>query len=189
MPASDFVRAARLEDVDRVVAIQVAAWRVAYSPALSEAVLEELASEEAAKQFREQWHDAVASPPSSRHRLLVATSEREVVGFASLGPARDPDRWPGTDAEIYALYVDPERAGQGHGSRLLNAAVDHLVDDGFRAAHVWVMERGDPLRRFLEASGWRADGARRELDAGAAVPMARLHAGIGEQAGGAAAGT
>lgn len=178
---SAFVRAAREADVPAVVRIQVAGWRTDFAELLPAPVLDEVTGEEAAEQFRAQWHAAVTQPPSSRHRLLVATHERAVVGFTAIGPAIDPDRWPGTDAEIYALHVAPEHLREGHGSRLLNAAVDHMVDDRFSAVYVWVPEAETALGRFLAASGWRPDGARRELDAGAGtIPMVRMHAAIGE---------
>ncbi|GAA3754927.1 GNAT superfamily N-acetyltransferase [Spinactinospora alkalitolerans] len=158
--------------------IQVAAWQEMYGSVLPGPVLAELTGDEAGERFREQWLASVERPPTSRHRLLVATDERAVVGFAAIGPAEDADRWPGTDAEVYALHVHPDHPRRGHGSRLLNAAVDHLLDDGFHAVYVWVLETGNPLRDFLEAAGWRPDGARRELDMGARVAMVRLHAAI-----------
>ncbi|MDA8372142.1 MAG: GNAT family N-acetyltransferase [Nocardiopsaceae bacterium] len=179
MSTQRFVRSARAGDISAVVDIQVAAWQSMYGAALPGSVLAELAGEEAGLRFREQWRAAVESPPTSRHRVLVATDDRAVAGFTALGPAEDADRWPGTDAELYALHVHPDHVGAGHGSRLLNAAVDHLVDDGFHTVHAWVLESENPLRGFLEAVGWRPDGARRELDVGAPLPMIRLHAAIG----------
>ncbi|MDA0566869.1 GNAT family N-acetyltransferase [Streptomonospora sp. S1-112] len=178
MSTDRFVRSAREADIATVVEVQVAAWRSMYGPLLPEAVLAEIGGEEAAARFREQWLAAVRTPPTSRHRLLVATDHRAVVGFAAVGPAEDPDRWPATDAEVYALHVHPDHVGAGHGSRLLNAAVDHLVDDGFSLAVLWVLEPANPLRSFAEAAGWRPDGATRELDLGAPLPMVRLHAAI-----------
>jgi ribosomal protein S18 acetylase RimI-like enzyme len=173
-----FVRSARAEDVEAVVGVQVAAWAAVYGDRLPAGALAEMTGAEARERFAAQWRAAVEHPPSSRHRVLVATEERAVAGFAAVAPAGDPDLWPGTDAEILALHVLPDRARRGHGSRLLNAVVDHLVDDGFRTAVVWVAESDDPLRPFLEATGWRADGARRELDLGRPLPMVRLHAAI-----------
>lgn len=161
--------------------IQVAAWQSMYADVLPPAVLAELAGAEAGERFREQWRGSLESPPTSWHRLLVSTERRTVVGFAALGPAGDPDRWPATDAEVYALHVDPDHIRLGHGSRLLNAAVDHLTDDGFRTVHVWTLEAPNPLRSFIEATGWSPDGARRELDVGERVAMIRFHAAISEQ--------
>jgi len=173
-----FVRSARVEDVEAIVDVQVAAWLETYRELLPEAVLAELSGAEARAAFVARWRAAVESPPTSRHRLLVATDEGAVAGFAAFGPAQDADRWPGTDAEIYALHVAPDRVRRGHGSRLLHAVVDHLLDDGFQAVYVWTLEQQNALRTFVEQAGWAADGARRELDMGTVVPMVRLHAAI-----------
>ncbi|MGH3153671.1 MAG: GNAT family N-acetyltransferase, partial [Streptosporangiaceae bacterium] len=140
-------------------------------------------SEEASEAFRDRWREAITKPPTSRHRVLAAVTgapEREVAGFASVGPATDADRWPGTDAEIYEFRVSPERTGQGHGGRLLHAAADTLVSDGFHTMSTWVLEADLAVRRFLESAGWAADGARGELDVGTAVPVVRLHTAISE---------
>jgi ribosomal protein S18 acetylase RimI-like enzyme len=61
------------------------------------------------------------------------------------------------------LVVDPAHGRQGHGSRLLAAAVDLLREDGFTHVFTWVPSTDDPLRRLLIESGWAADGARRTL--------------------------
>jgi ribosomal protein S18 acetylase RimI-like enzyme len=179
-----FVRPARTADVNTVVDIQVASWRAVYGALLPDEVSEALGGGEARERFREQWTAALESPPTSRHRLVVATDEvegvRTVAGFAAFGPAGDPDLWPATDAEVFALHVDPARVRQGHGSRLVNACVDHLAEEGFTTLHVWVPEADNALRAFFEASGWRADGARREIDMGRLLPMVRLHAAISQ---------
>ena len=44
----------------------------------------------------------------------------------------------------------------------------------------WALEADTALRRFLESSGWAADGARGELDVGASVQIVRLHTTISE---------
>ena len=133
--------------------------------------------------WRERWLEAITNPPSSRHRVLVAVDEappREVVGFVSLGPATDADRWPGTDGELYELRVDPERTGLGHGSRLLHAAADTLAEDGFHTVSIWALAADSTLQRFLESSGWALDGARAEMDVGVSVSVVRLHTRISE---------
>ncbi|MDE3720015.1 GNAT family N-acetyltransferase [Nocardiopsis sp. N85] len=182
MSGAQFVRPARAADVGTVVDLQVASWREVYRALLPPEVIGELAGEEARESFRAQWSAALESPPTSKHRLVVATDEndgvRSVVGFAAFGPAGDPDLWPATDAEVFALHVDPELTRRGHGGRLLNASVDHLVEDGFTTVHVWVPEADNALRTFFESSGWAADGARREIDLGSTLPMVRLHAAI-----------
>jgi ribosomal protein S18 acetylase RimI-like enzyme len=181
--AAGFVRAAREGDAGDVTRVQVASWRACFAGIVPPGLLGELTGEEAAAAWRDRWREAITSPPTSRHRVLAAvtgTAPREVVGFVSAGPATDADRWPGTDAEIYEFRVAPDRTGQGHGSRMLQAAVDMLVDDGFHTVSTWALEADGILRRFLEAAGWAADGARGELDVGVSVPVVRLHTAISE---------
>jgi ribosomal protein S18 acetylase RimI-like enzyme len=178
-----FVRPARASDADHLARVQVASWRSGLAGIVPPDLLGELTSGEAEGVWRDRWREAIANPPTSRHHVLAAVTEalpREVVGFVSAGPATDADRWPGTDAEIYELRVSPERTGQGHDSRLVHAAADTLVGDGFQTVSIWVLEADAGLRRFLESSGWAADGARGELDAGVSVPVVRLHTAISE---------
>ncbi len=178
-----FVRPAREADAGDLARVQVASWRCGLAGVVPPALLAELTSEEASALWRDRWREAIASPPTSRHHVLAAVHgalPREVVGFASAGPATDADRWPGTDAEIYEFRVSPERTRQGHGGRLLHAVADTLVSDGFRTMSAWVLAADAALRDFLAAAGWAADGARAELDVGTPVPVIRLHTTISD---------
>jgi ribosomal protein S18 acetylase RimI-like enzyme len=196
--AGGFVRPARAGDADALTRVQVASWGCRLAAVVPAELLSELTGEEASAIWRDRWREAISNPPTSRHRVLVAVSDaaapppaapsppvarsaaREVVGLVSAGPATDADRWPGTDAEIYEFRVQPDLTGQGHGSRLLQAAADTLVSDGFRTAFTWVLQADLDVRRFLESAGWAADGARGELEVGVSVPVVRLHTRLSE---------
>lgn len=196
MSGQDFVRAARESDAAAVARIQVECWRTGYAGIIPDEVLAELTSEEAADRWRERWAEAIAKPPTSRHRVLVATTsesstggatepapaggrpDRVIAGFASAGPASDEDRWPATDAELYELHVAPGRTGQGHGGRLLHAVADNLAEDRFAQVSAWILEADTAMQRFLETAGWGADGAHSHLDMGARVPIVRLHTAL-----------
>jgi GNAT superfamily N-acetyltransferase len=181
-----FVRDARESDAADLVRVQVASWRCVYASVVPDPLLAEISGPEAVTAWEERWREAITSPPTSRHRVLVAVTDgagsgsREITGFASAGPATDQDRWPGTDAELYELRVLPEQTGHGHGGRLLHAVADKLVEDGFHTACTWALESDAALRGFLESSGWAPDGARAELDVGVRVPAVRLHTRISE---------
>lgn len=176
------VRLATVRDAPAVAATQSAAWHDAFAGTLPPAVLDQLRGPVAVA----QWRAAVLTPPSPRHRLLVAVTGEEVVGFAALAPSEDPDLDPADDAEIVALSVQPAHLRAGHGSRLVNAAVDQLRESGFRTAHVWLAESDSRLREFLEGAGWGDDGARRSLDLhgdeAVVVRQLRLGSTIGDQA-------
>jgi ribosomal protein S18 acetylase RimI-like enzyme len=184
--AAGFVRPARAADADDLARIQVASWLSCFDGIVPSDVLASLTDSEAVAVWRDRWREAITNPPTSRHRVLVAVGDagdsaaREVTGFASAGPAGDGDRWPGTDAEIYEFRIFPERTGQGHDGRLMHAAADTLVADGFRTVSIWVLEADASFREFLESGGWAADGARGELDVGSRVPVVRLHTAISE---------
>lgn len=188
MTGAGFVRAAREADAAALTQVQVASWREGYAGIVPAELLDELTGEEAAVAWQARWREAIISPPTSRHRVLVAVSEvaesgfsgRQVVGFASAGPATDSDRWPATDAELYELRILPEQTRHGHGGRLLHAVAETLADDGFHTACTWALEADAALRSFLESAGWATDGARAELDVGIRVPTIRLHTAISE---------
>lgn len=203
MSAEAFVRAARAGDAEDLARIQTASWRAGYAGLVPAPVLAELTTAGAEHKWREQWQASVAKPPTSRHRVLVAVETADgpsgqgrgddsrgtdrqngslkhtVAGFASFGPAIDPDLWPATDAELYELRVHPEYTGRGHGSRLLNAVAGTVAQDGFHTLSAWVLEADSTLRGFLASAGWAPDGARRELDMGSPVPQIRVHAAVG----------
>ena len=129
------------------------------------------------------WRQSLGRPADARHRVLVALERNRVVGFALTGPAEDPDCDPVADGALAEMTLDPAERGKGHGSRLLQAAVDTLVADRFTRAVTWLLASDDDQRRFLTEAGWAADGAHRELDLDGSgettVKQVRLHTAIG----------
>ncbi len=155
----DSVRLARTSDVDEIARVQVASWRSAYAGLLPTEVLDALAPDEIAW----EWGRALLQP--GPHRLLVAIGgEGQVVGAAAVGPGVDPDA--AGAGEISLLAVDPDHWRQGHGSRLLQASVDHLVGAGHREALMWVPLDDEPRRAFLQSAGWGPDTAYRDREIG-----------------------
>lgn len=158
MSEPDRVRLARTSDVDDVARVQVRAWRTAYDGILPAEILASLDESDIAL----EWGRALLQP--GRSRLLVALNEDRVVGAAAIGPSTDPDA---LDAgEIGLLVVDPAEWRRGHGSRLLAACVDLLVEMGFREALTWMPLSDEPRRAFLQSAGWGPDSAFRDLEVG-----------------------
>lgn len=155
----DSVRLARTSDVDDVARVQVAAWRAAYTDVLPDPVLASLDTDEIAW----EWGRALLQP--GPHRLLVAIGrEGQVVGAAAVGPCTDPDA--AGSGEISLFVIDPEHWREGHGSRLLQASVDHLVGSGYREATTWVPLADEARRGFLQSAGWGPDTAYRDREVG-----------------------
>ena len=178
-PTSDVsVRVAWADDAPAIAGVQARAWRTSYSSLLPAEVLAGLDEDAVAA----AWHGALTRPGDARNRVLVALERNTVVGFTVCSPAADPDCDPISDGELSELTVDPARRGEGHGSRLLQAAADTLGADRFTRAVTWAIATDDDLRAFLAGAGWAPDGAHRELDldgsGSTVVKQVRLHTAL-----------
>jgi len=176
-PSADVsVRIAWADDAEAIAAIQARAWATAYAGLLP------AAGDLRQADFAQLWRDALTRPADARHRALVALERNRIVGFAITTPATDPDSDPVDDAELMEFTIDADERGKGHGSRLLQAAVDTMAADRFTRSVTWLVAGDDALRRFLTDAGWAADTAHRTLDldgTGATqVSQVRLHTAL-----------
>src|SRR5262245_59423198 len=144
-PGADVsVRVAWVDDAPAIAQVQLRAWPELYAGLVpAEAIASGPDAEEAAAAA---WAEALQEPGDARNRALVALERDRVDGFASTGPAPDPDRDPVADAELRELTVLPDERGKGHGSRLLQAAADTMAADRFSHAVTWVVAGDDALR-------------------------------------------
>jgi GNAT superfamily N-acetyltransferase len=173
-----YVRVARADDSGEIARVQLTTWQVAYHRFIPRSVIDQLDSD----WLTGQWHDAVASPPTSQHRVLIAVEQAEKpgtkpvpayrVGFAASGPADQTALAPDENhnslsngvVAVTELMVEPRWGRRGHGSRLLSASVDYWRSDGFHTAVAWAFRDDAATVSFLTASGWAPDGAARALD-------------------------
>ena len=183
--ALGFVRPARPEDAAEIARIQLTTWRTAYRRMFPAHVLANLDEAYLAR----GWAEAIGTPPSARHRVLIAVEQGDaashVVGFAAAGPADEhalaPEEPPLPDdvAAVTDLLVEPRWGRRGHGSRLLSAVVDLWREDGFDTAVAWAYDRDVATRKFLTSAGWALDGMTRSLDVDdLLVPQVRLHTAL-----------
>ncbi|MFX0537981.1 N-acetyltransferase family protein [Ornithinimicrobium sp. Y1847] len=155
------VRTARPTDAPAVGLVQAFVWQDAYADLLAQEVLDQLSG----PRFGNAWRRSLESPPTPRHRLLVATAGPQVVGYVSLGPAEpEPGLEEGHTGMLFDGGVHPEGRGAGHGSRLLNAAIDTLRagDDELESVAVWTLADAEGTRAFLQSAGFEPDGAYRD---------------------------
>ncbi len=155
--ADSSARIARASDAPAVGLVQAAVWRAAYGHVLPKEVVDQFDG----PSFARVWRDSLSTPPSPRHVLLVGCAGEQVVGFAAVGPSVDTDATE-TSGEVLALGVHPDARRSGHGSRLLNAAVDTLRGNGFDSLSTWILATDEATRAFLAAAGLSPDGAYRD---------------------------
>lgn len=158
------VRLARPSDAPAVGHVQAVVWSEVYAALLAP----EVAAAFQPPAFARAWRTSLETPPTAAHRLLVACAGEQVVGFAAVAPSGDPDA-TGSDGELTVLAVHPDARQLGHGSRLLNAAVDTARGSGFHALSGWLRDDDAQTRAFLTAAGFTPDGAFRDRAVGPAA--------------------
>lgn len=146
------IREADPKDAEAIAGIHVRAWQAAYRGQLADDYLDGLSIED-----RLEMHRAALEAPPADHRTWIAEEEGRAVGFAVTAKSEDADATERT-AELYAIYLEPERVGTGVGRALLVHSVDDLRERGFHAATLWVLETNERARRFYEIAGWKHDG-------------------------------
>jgi GNAT superfamily N-acetyltransferase len=176
MSADVSARLAWPDDAAAIVRVQLETWRDSYRELVPGDELDALDADE----LTERWAATISAPRDARMRVLVALERAELRGFALVHPSYDPDSDQVADGEVGEFVIGSAHRRAGHGSRLLQAAVDTLAADKFTRVVWWVNAVDDALRAFVTESGWEPDGAHRELAAsnGATVKQVRLHTSV-----------
>lgn len=138
-------------DVRGILSVNSRAWRKAYNGLLPDDVLEAQPVEPTTEDVRQQQGPL----EENREGILVAVDEGRVRGFVDL-------RWGDTgtkefvddgEADLRAIYVDPEYWGQGIGTTLLERGLD-LLPSSVERVRLEVFTENEPARRFYEAKGF-----------------------------------
>ncbi|MGW0288515.1 N-acetyltransferase family protein [Streptomyces tuirus] len=163
------IREMTLADCGAVAEVRVGGWRSAYRGLVPQSYLDRLSVEEDAERRRTR----LAQGDGSVVNLVAEDTGGEIVGWACHGPYRDGEVLT-EDAELYAIYVHPDRVGRGVGRALLTESVARCRAAGHGRLLLWVLKENDRARRFYERAGFRADGAEEPFEVdGVAVPEVR----------------
>ena len=167
------IRDARSGDAVRLAEIQARSWQAAYRGLLSEEFLDGLGPTSRLG----FWTARLARVPP-RWSVLVSQLGEHVTGFVTIGRCQDDDRVTREEGELYAMYLDPDRWGHGHGRELLRAAESRFHEEEYSDASLWVFRDNLRARRFYEIGGWEADGAQRRMVIGSDAVMAVRYAKV-----------
>jgi ribosomal protein S18 acetylase RimI-like enzyme len=147
------VRKAGPEDTEAIVAVTAAGWRTAYRDIVA---LDRLAALPLAR-WRHEVHVGLRRPVEDAFSYVVEI-EGEFAGYCFVAaPSRERELGRNV-AELVAIYVEPERWGQGAGSALMRAAMDRLSQLPYEEVFLWTFKENRPAIAFYERHGWRADG-------------------------------
>ncbi|MFC7070008.1 GNAT family N-acetyltransferase [Halobaculum lipolyticum] len=150
------------------MAVNRAAWRDAYADILPSARLDAMTVPDG-RDLQERYEHATAD---GAFLVAVDPAPGAVVGFADAAWGDDRKAFcERDDAELRALYVAPERQGEGVGTSLL-AALDDRVPVRFDRLVLETFEANDDARAFYEARGFERVGSSGFEVAGESYPTA-----------------
>ncbi|MFD8250941.1 GNAT family N-acetyltransferase [Streptomyces werraensis] len=168
-PAGLRIRPMTADDSAGVAAIRVRGWQYAYRGMIPQAYLDAMdVAAEAEKQ-----RARLAAGDGSVVNLVAEAADGALAGWAAYGPYREGEVRT-RDGELYALYLPPERIGQGVGRALLTEVTGRCAAAGLPRMFLWVLKENARARRFYETAGLTPDGAEEPFEVGgAAVPEVR----------------
>jgi ribosomal protein S18 acetylase RimI-like enzyme len=112
------IRPVRADDVPALSSLASRTYAAAFGASMS---ADDLAAQLKATRSEAYFRNAIRGDT-----ILVAVIDWSIVGYVQLSDVRIPvEGVTSADQELFALYVDGERQGQGIGKALLDAALAH----------------------------------------------------------------
>lgn len=138
-------RISETDDIDEVSRIYALSWKKAYRGIIPDDYLDAI--------NEKRWSSRLLTKTK---QLLLAVKDGKIVGVSTYEAARDETMadW----GEIISLYLLPTYYRQGIGSKLFNAAVNELNNEGYSRIYLWVLEKNLAARRFYEKHGFSFNG-------------------------------
>lgn len=168
------IRAAAVDDAPAMGRVMVEGWLSAHHGQVPERLWQKRVEEWTPEVSAAAWARLLteqAQGEALRVVVLVAEeAEHDTDPLALVMGGQDMDDPSGLTAQVGALYVRPDRLGQGIGRVLLREVARELAGRGFSALHIGVLTVNRPARAFYEAMGGRAIGQRTFDEQGVLLP-------------------
>jgi len=136
------IRPAERRDVDAVQRIARTTWHATYDEIIGSTAVDETVDE---------WYAeaVVRADITDDETVYLVAVDDDIVGYAAGGPVDDAE-----SGALYAIYVHPDRWGDGIGSRLFDAVTERLRDRAFERCQIRVLADNDRARAFYERHGY-----------------------------------
>jgi len=145
------IRRAEVTDAKCIARLHINVWRDTYMGIMPDSLLDNMDIDE----YEKRWSKTLKDPGKGRY--LVVDAGKELVGFATFGPARDEDLEGMNSAELVALNISSDYWRQNIGTDLLSAIIDS-VKGNYKNLYLWVAEKNDRAISFYEKFGFIQDG-------------------------------
>jgi L-amino acid N-acyltransferase YncA len=131
------IRKAKLLDAPAIAKAHIDAWRNNYKGIVADDFLSNMDY----RKRTERWNKILSQNASS---TFVAIENDEILGFASAGKNRDDNIYKG---ELYSMYMTMRHQKRGIGLKLIQTAVDYLLENKMNSMSVWVL-KDNPANNF-----------------------------------------
>lgn len=156
------IRKALPSDAKAIAQVHISSWQEAYRDLMPAEYLNSL---EATLAQRESFW--IRSIESGESNVWVAESNKQVVGWISVGASRDEDAAGGNAGEVMAIYVLARYWQTGVGLALWKAGLQYLMEQGYQRLTLWVLARNERAIRFYRRAGCVEEtGSERNLKRG-----------------------
>ncbi len=134
------IRLATPDDATGVARVHIESWHSSYKGIVPDSYLATLDVAERTN----RWHERLMQP----HMVFVAIEDGKVQGFASGLASREPEL--GYTAELGAIYLYKQQQGNGLGTALFEAVVEHVRQQGHTSMHLWVLAENTKANAFYQ---------------------------------------
>ncbi|MEM4781873.1 MAG: GNAT family N-acetyltransferase [Halalkalicoccus sp.] len=163
MPERVTVRRATRDDVEAIQRVAERTWYRTYDGILDEETIESMLAAGYSTELLEELIDSEAVG------LFVATAGDEVVGYTSTTPLAEDG------ISELDVYVDPDRWGEGFGTRLLERAGERLSSQGIEEIRDAVLAENEPGNAFYNTHFEKVD--ERSVEIGGVERVANVYEG------------
>lgn len=160
------IRPATINDVPDLARVHIDSWQATYGKLVPEYSLQRFSYQRREECFR-------TSLTTGKEETFLVQMEQRIVGFLTLGAARDTDLDVSCTGEIWGIYISPDYWRRGIGKKLTEEAETIFKNRKFNRIVLWVLESNQPARRFYEALGYSPDGETKYIDRGTPLKAIR----------------
>ena len=141
------IRPGVVSDAAELANVHLNSWRESYQGIVPESYLSRLPL---SFRGRLKFWEYLFNEAQDSVTFVAESAENGIVGFSSVGEARDPDYegW----GELAAIYLLNQFKNKGVGKALLDIAFENLKARDFKKYYCWVLEN-NPTIHFYEKSG------------------------------------
>lgn len=132
----------RDDDNQAIASIYAKSWKSAYRGILPQEYLDNVNSQ--------KWMNIFED---TSRQMFLAIQNETIIGVITCSKARD-DRWFDW-GEIVSIYLLPDYYHHGIGTKLLQVALQELINQGYKQIYLWVLEENQSAIAFYKKNGFK----------------------------------